>query len=134
MSELLFSFQGRINRQPFWLASIAVGIATNALIWGLASALGLMPEMTPTTMPDGTMMMSAPMGPGFVVLMLVVMVPALWIGLALQIKRWHDRSKSGWWVFIGLVPVIGGLWVLIECGFLRGTPGPNAYGPDPLSA
>jgi uncharacterized membrane protein YhaH (DUF805 family) len=32
------------------------------------------------------------------------------------------------------VPVIGGLWYLIECGFLRGTPGPNAYGPDPLAA
>ena len=30
--------------------------------------------------------------------------------------------------------VIGGLWYLIECGFLRGTPGPNTYGPDPLAA
>jgi uncharacterized membrane protein YhaH (DUF805 family) len=26
------------------------------------------------------------------------------------------------------------LWYLIECGFLRGTPGPNSYGPDPLAA
>jgi len=30
--------------------------------------------------------------------------------------------------------VIGGLWYLIECGFLRGTAGSNAYGPDPLAA
>jgi uncharacterized membrane protein YhaH (DUF805 family) len=37
-------------------------------------------------------------------------------------------------VLIALVPVIGGLWYLIECGFLKGTTGPNNYGPDPLSA
>ncbi len=49
-------------------------------------------------------------------------------------KRYHDRNKSGWWVLIVFVPVIGGLWYLIECGFLRGTPGPNNYGPDPLAA
>lgn len=32
------------------------------------------------------------------------------------------------------VPVIGGLWYLIECGFLPGTPGPNTYGANPLAA
>jgi len=30
-----------------------------------------------------------------------------------------------------LIPVIGGLWTLIECGFLDGTPGSNKYGPSP---
>jgi hypothetical protein len=30
------------------------------------------------------------------------------------------------------VPVIGGLWYLVECGFLKGTTGPHNYGPDPL--
>jgi uncharacterized membrane protein YhaH (DUF805 family) len=50
------------------------------------------------------------------------------------VKRYHDRNKSGWWILIVFVPVIGGLWYFIECGFLRGTPGPNTYGPDPLAA
>lgn len=36
-------------------------------------------------------------------------------------------------MLVTLVPVIGSLWFLIECGFLAGTPGPNAYGPDPLA-
>jgi uncharacterized membrane protein YhaH (DUF805 family) len=47
---------------------------------------------------------------------------------------WHDRNKSGWWVLIAFVPVIGGLWYLIECGFLPGTTGANNYGADPLTA
>jgi uncharacterized membrane protein YhaH (DUF805 family) len=62
----------------------------------------------------------------------IVFVVNIWIGLALAVKRWHDRNKSGWWVLIGLVPIIGQLWALIECGFLRGTTGPNIYGADPL--
>ena len=65
---------------------------------------------------------------------LVFVVIATWISIAVAVKRYHDRNKSGWWVLIVFVPVIGGLWYLIECGFLRGTPGPNTYGPDPLIA
>jgi len=48
--------------------------------------------------------------------------------MVIQIRRWHDRDKSGWWVFIGFIPIIGPLWTLIELGFLPGTPGPNHYG------
>ena len=39
----------------------------------------------------------------------------------------------GWWVLIGLIPIVGFWWVLIECGFLQGDDGPNEYGPDPLA-
>ena len=45
-----------------------------------------------------------------------------------HIKRFHDRDKSGWWVLIGLIPIIGAIWLLIELGFLKGTPGPNRFG------
>jgi uncharacterized membrane protein YhaH (DUF805 family) len=62
----------------------------------------------------------------------LVVPPSLWIGLVLSVKRWHDRNKSGWWVLVNLVPVVGWLWQLIECGFLRGTTGPNRFGQDPL--
>jgi uncharacterized membrane protein YhaH (DUF805 family) len=43
-------------------------------------------------------------------------------------KRFHDRNKSAWWVLIEFIPIIGGLWVLIECGFLAGTPRENRFG------
>ena len=66
--------------------------------------------------------------------LLVVYILALWIGLAIAAKRWHDRNKSAWWILIVFVPVVGGLWYLIECGFLKGTTGPNKFGADPLGA
>jgi uncharacterized membrane protein YhaH (DUF805 family) len=65
-------------------------------------------------------------------ILLVVYVLALWIGLAIAAKRWHDRNKSAWWILIVFVPVVGGLWYLIECGFLKGTTGANKFGSDPL--
>jgi uncharacterized membrane protein YhaH (DUF805 family) len=65
---------------------------------------------------------------------LVLLIALIWISLALQVKRWHDRDKSGWWGLIQLVPAIGPIWFLIECGFRKGTTGANQYGPDPLLA
>ena len=56
------------------------------------------------------------------------------MGLATATKRYHDRNKSGWWILIVFVPVIGAIWYFVECGFLRGTRGPNPYGPDPLAS
>ena len=64
------------------------------------------------------------------ILVLLVYVPLLWINLALQVKRWHDRDRSGWMVLISFVPIVS-IWALIECGFLRGTVGPNQFGQDP---
>lgn len=55
---------------------------------------------------------------------------SFWVHLAIQIKRWHDRGKSGSWIFINLVPCIGGIIALVETGFTRGDFGPNQYGPD----
>jgi uncharacterized membrane protein YhaH (DUF805 family) len=55
----------------------------------------------------------------------------LWPMFAVQAKRWHDRNKSGWWVLIHFIPVIGSLWTLIENGFLEGTEGNNRFGESP---
>lgn len=57
-----------------------------------------------------------------------------WASLAIAVKRAHDRGRSGWFVLVGLIPIVGGLWLLVELGFLKGTDGDNAYGPDPLQA
>ncbi len=69
----------------------------------------------------------------FYTLVGLIFLLIIWPALAISVKRWHDRDKSGWWVLIGLVPLIGGLWALIETGFLPGTEGDNQYGPDPLA-
>jgi len=66
--------------------------------------------------------------------LLVIALVFLYPALAIYTKRWHDRGKSGWWSLILLIPLIGPIWFLVECGCLRGTEGPNEYGPDPLPA
>ena len=126
--QSLFSFDGRLNRAKFWLILIATDIAVFVLLAILVAVIG----GSMTMGEDGSM---PSMGAGVIgnLVALVIFVAAVWIGLAVGVKRYHDRGKSGWWVLIVLVPVIGGLWYLIECGFLRGTIGPNAYGPDPVA-
>jgi len=52
--------------------------------------------------------------------------------LMFGVKRCHDRDKSGWWILLSVVPVIGWIWAIIELGCLKGADGPDRYGPDPL--
>ncbi len=61
------------------------------------------------------------------VLGLALLVPSL----AVTARRLHDTDRSGWWMLIGFVPVIGGI-VLLVFMVLAGTPGRNQYGEDPL--
>jgi uncharacterized membrane protein YhaH (DUF805 family) len=52
-------------------------------------------------------------------------------GLAVTIRRLHDLDRSGWWIFLNFVPLIGVI-VLIVWFCTRGTSGPNRFGPDSL--
>ena len=125
MADLLFGFQGRANRAKWWLVALGilvVEVILFAAIFGGAAMSG-----------DPEQIASA-IGPFAGIVIFVFAVIATWISIAVAVKRYHDRNKSGWWVLIIFVPVIGGLWYFIECGFLRGTLGPNTYGPDPLAA
>ena len=125
MKNLLFSFQGRINRAKFWLVNIAVIIVYGVVMGFLCGGAAMSSDPAEAL---------ASVGIVAGIVALVLFIAMFWISLALAVKRWHDRNKSGWWILIALVPVIGGLWYLIECGFLKGTSGANTYGADPLAA
>ena len=127
--ELFTSFEGRINRQNWWVGLLVLAIAEwiAIIILSMVFGVSMMGSMQPAD-PSGMPHMSAGTG----VLIGIVGLIFLWPGLAVYTKRWHDRNKSGWWTLIGLIPIIGGLWLLIELGFLRGTDGPNRFGPNPL--
>lgn len=110
MMQKVFSFDGRINRSTYW----GIWLVLHCVFGGLTYLLELL---------------DAPMFA--VVILLFALLAVFWISLAIQIKRWHDRDKSGWCVFITLIPFIGGIWTFIECSCLAGTPGENTYGPEP---
>jgi len=57
---------------------------------------------------------------------LAVFIP----GLAVSVRRLHDIGKSGWWVFIGLIPLVGWLWYMVLMA-MNGQSGENQYGPNP---
>jgi uncharacterized membrane protein YhaH (DUF805 family) len=50
--------------------------------------------------------------------------------LGVLVRRLHDTGRSGWWYFIVLVPLVGGILLIVWLA-TEGTKGPNAYGPDP---
>ena len=115
---LLTSFDGRINRAKFW-AGIGVFIAIGIIAMILDSILG-------TRIALGS-------GGGIGIIGIIAALASIYFAIAVYAKRWHDRDKSGWWTLIGLVPIIGGIWLLVELGILEGTRGANQYGSDPLA-
>ena len=115
LKSLLFSFRGRVPRSTFWCYSIAAAFAYFAIVAVLSMLLGSEPGIA-------------------ALVSFILYVPLVWISLALQVKRWHDRDKSGWWVLIALVPFVGALWTFIEAGCLPGSTGTNNYGLNPLQS
>lgn len=57
---------------------------------------------------------------------LAVLIP----GIAVSVRRLHDTNRSGWWLLIAFVPLIGAIALLLF--FVQdSTPGKNQYGPNP---
>ena len=51
--------------------------------------------------------------------------------LAVGVRRLHDIGRTGWWLLIGIVPLIGPI-VLLVFAVLESQPGDNQYGPNPI--
>jgi uncharacterized membrane protein YhaH (DUF805 family) len=60
---------------------------------------------------------------------LAVIIPSIAVG----VRRMHDIDRTGWWLLIVFIPLIGVL-VLLVFALLPGTAGDNKYGPDPKAA
>ncbi len=94
-------FKGRASRMQVWMVALAQFVLTTGALF---------------TMPA----------------LLYIIIPVMAVvGISVTVQRYHDRDKSGWWIWISAVPFIGALWQFIELGFLPGTPGDNHYGPPP---
>lgn len=117
-------FEGRSRRKEYWmfvLFNLIVYAVLAVLAFGstdfTAAAQGA------SSSPSPLLMIAFGL---FAIFALAMFIP----GLAVQVRRFHDQDKSGWFVLLGLIPYIGGLIVLVfMC--IDGTRGSNAYGQDP---
>jgi serine/threonine protein kinase/uncharacterized membrane protein YhaH (DUF805 family) len=121
LSQLLFSFQGRINRGKIWLGIMMIYLLATFAVLGIVAVAAATGEARSSNAPVVTIILSIIGGITF-----------LWSVFALYAKRCHDRGRSGWFSLLFLVPILS-LWPMIELFFLRGDAGPNRYGPDPMN-
>lgn len=117
---MLFSTAGRIRRRDYWIWSIASFLVYGAILIGVAVATGTLAYLES----------EEPSLPLFLT-QAALIGPSTWISICITAKRWHDRGRSAWMYLILLVPVVGLIWTIVECGLLSGTTGHNRYGPSP---
>ena len=106
-------FTGRSRRKEYWMfLLLSIGIYIIASI--LDGIAGL------------NRMIAGTYGPITALVGLGLLVPTL----AVSIRRLHDSDRSGWWLLLGLVPMVGEIIVLVFMA-LEGTRGANRFGADP---
>lgn len=138
LRHLFFSFEGRINRRPYWIG-LSLILAVEFVCWMLVASLGTNERM-----------------------LAIVELALNYPGFALALKRANDREMSltlivVFFVLDGMLSALTvldlsgppdevsgpllilfvpwfmvGVYLLIKLGFYRGVPGPNRFGPDPL--
>lgn len=110
-------FSGRARRSEYWWFALFVFIIEFVLAFlGKMNGAGDIQGMNIFTILTG-------------IFCLAIFLPSL----AVTIRRLHDTGKSGWWVLLYLIPVIGEVIILIFCLF-DSEPGVNKYGPNPKEA
>jgi uncharacterized membrane protein YhaH (DUF805 family) len=100
MKENYSNFSGRARRKEYWMF-----VLFNVIISTILSMI------EPTV---------------YLIYVLAILVPSIAVG----VRRLHDVGKSGWFMFIALVPIIGGIWLLI-LACTDGDSGDNEYGSNP---
>jgi uncharacterized membrane protein YhaH (DUF805 family) len=102
-------FSGRARRTEYWLFvlfNMVIAVLLSVIDYVLSS-------------------------PGIIGLLfaLAILLPSIAVG----VRRLHDTDRSGWWLLIAFVPLIGGI-VLLVFFVLDSTPGDNKYGANPKAA
>jgi uncharacterized membrane protein YhaH (DUF805 family) len=121
--NFLFGFSGRIGRGQWWLGQLAmIGILVGcvAVVIGVGGFADLPGQSAAEMLGQA--------GWSIVAVIVATSILVSWVNIATTVKRFHDRDKSGFWAFIVLVPYIGVIWQIVECGFLPGSRGSNSYG------
>jgi uncharacterized membrane protein YhaH (DUF805 family) len=149
--NLLFGFEGRVNRAKCWLVTLINSVCTVVILMFIALNVGgTFSSADPRwAMSLTRALLWGTMGP--------VLIVSTWCFAAIGCKRLHDRNKSGWcmvpffilpmllakaaqWpnaphvdLFFLLIASGINIWAFVELFCLKGTKGPNEFGPDPLA-
>lgn len=105
-------FSGRARRKEYWMFAlfniifVAVAVILDNLVGTAIDGIGY--------------------GLFYFLYLLAVLIPSL----AVAVRRLHDVGKSGWMILIGLIPIIGAIWLLVLY-VSDSQPGENQYGPNP---
>ncbi len=129
LKQLCFSFKGRINRSIWWvcLAGITMVILASIIFTEWAGFYGATYHGSRDN-PDPPSV-RPPSAIGIIICLWVPTWASFFVGLAATVKRLHDTNRSGVYALMALIPIIGLLYLLVCCGFLKGTDGENDYGP-----
>ncbi len=103
-------FSGRASRNEYWwffLFNVIIAAGLSVVDYGLFGT------------DEGQSILSSIYG-------LAVLIPSI----AVAVRRLHDTNRSGWWLFIGLVPIVG--WIVLLIFYIQpSNEGDNKYGPNP---
>lgn len=102
--------KGRWNRRRFWVYPIAMSLL---LFVPISILSGFVPEVG-------------------LVLTMIAYIFLIYVSIASYIKRLRDLDKNPWMVLLAFVP-LANIYLIVICGFFKGTQGTNKYGPDPLA-
>lgn len=113
-------FSGRASRQEFWM--FVLFNLLFAMAWALVA--GLLTGLFGGSFDQESRLIF--MYKLIAIYYAVTAVPAMAVG----VRRLHDTGRSGWWMLIGLVPLVGGIWLIVlMCS--DDNPGDNRYGSPP---
>lgn len=121
--EMFFSWEGRLNRKPYILRCLALGLILT-VVYILLMVIAF--TTAAAQIDNGIPMMGAFSAT------YILYLPFIISGYLLAIRRLHDLDLSAFFILLSFVPVVSFFFALYLI-FKKGTEGPNAYGPDPLS-
>ena len=100
--DKLLSFRGRAGRAEYWKFNIVFGVLL--MIAGFIDG----------SMAPGDDPFAFPTPWAQILVTLIILIPSM----AVSVRRLHDRNKSGWWLLIVLIPIIGPFWLFVDLGLL----------------
>ncbi len=112
LKEKYINFSDRAARSEYWWFAL--------FCWGVAIALSILDNLIFNDA-SGYGIFSTMWG-------LAIVVPSIGVG----VRRLHDLDKSGWWLLLSCIPVIGFI-ILVFWFIQQGTAGQNRFGADPLN-